>query len=117
MHRSAPSRQRPRMTAVLRGVKYIMDRQRVLPVSRPYAPAVRRGPDGVRSTRTPARARCADQAGAVTGSFERSTANAPRGASLIRCVMTLRAIATSRCHGTLQHVCERLQDLPDEQLE
>ena len=31
--------------------------------------------------------------------------------------MTLRAIATSRCHGTLQHVCERLEDLPDEQLE
>jgi hypothetical protein len=46
MHRIVPSRQRPRMTAVLRGVKYIMGGRRFLRASRPYAPALWEGPDG-----------------------------------------------------------------------
>src|SRR5579863_1314593 len=38
MQRIAPSRQRPRITAVFRGVKYIMGWRRVLQAWRPYAP-------------------------------------------------------------------------------
>jgi hypothetical protein len=36
------------MTAVLRGVKYIMGGRRFLRASRPYAPALWEGPDGAR---------------------------------------------------------------------
>ena len=47
MQRMAPSRQRPRMTAVFRGVKYIIGGGRgFLRRCRPYAPAPVRGPVG-----------------------------------------------------------------------